>query len=252
MQLIGENIQQIKVINLLGGEPTMSPKFWIFINWLATQDVSHLLLKITTNLSHPKLLEKLLLFKKHFKKIELNISIDGYKQKAEFTRYGLKWSQFEQYVDKLLTTLPDLDVDFIGTVNILSLDGLVENLDWRSSLKQKHSNRLRQACSVVRWPQFQSITILPKHIREHYAQELKQWVEHHKTEFTDDPYLGTTLFAIIKLLEADHNVPNIEGLQKDFKKFVIEFAGRRDLDIKQTFSKILTDWILEDNHGQTI
>ena len=81
---------------------------------------------------------------------------------------------------------------------------------------------------------------------------MRSWIDNNKYDFENDLYLLSNLEATCVLLSSDSSVIENENLQKDFRKFVIEFARRRNLDIQQTFSKILTDWILEDNHGKTL
>lgn len=248
LQMIRENIQKIKTINLLGGEPTMSPVFWKFMDWLSTQDSKHISVRIITNLSHPKLVDRLLHYRSFFRMIRLGVSIDGYQQKAEFIRHGLEWSHFETTLNKLLCDIPDIEIDLLGTVNILALDGLEENLNWYSNLREKFPERMSIIVNAIRWPEFQAITVLPDHLKQHYAGNLKKWIQDHFGQFDNEDYLLVNIDSIITLLELHATLPNVIDLQKDFKTFVVEFARRRKLDIRQTFSKILTDWILEDNH----
>lgn len=252
LQMIKENIQQIRVINLLGGEPTMSPVFWKFMDWLCTQDAKHIDVKITTNLSHNKLVDRALSYRRFFRKLRLGVSVDAYKQKAEFVRHGLNWTQLDSTLNQLLQDIPDIEIDVLGTVNILALDGLIENLDWYTQLKKKFTSRVCIMLSPIRWPEFQSITVLPQHLKNHYSDSLAKWVEDHKNTLTDEPYLFENINAIIILLESSETLFALQDQQKDFKTFVVEFARRRSLNIGKTFSKILTDWILEENHGKTI
>jgi hypothetical protein len=227
----------------------MSPVFWKFMDWLCLQDVKHIDVKIVTNLSHSNLVDKALHYRHFFRKIKFAVSVDAYKQKAEFVRHGLNWVQFDSTLNRLLRDVPDIEIDVLGTVNILALDGLIENLDWYRELKKKFASRVNIMLNPLRWPEFQSITVLPQNLKNHYSDSLTKWVEHHKNALQDEPYLFVNINAIITLLGSSETLVASQDQQKDFKTFVVEFARRRSLDIGKTFSKILTDWILEEKHA---
>jgi len=252
LEMISSNLNEIKNINVLGGEPTMSPTFWKFFDWLLTQPVHDIEFRVTTNLSHIKFIDRILESKKIFKDIIIQASIDGYGKKAEFIRHGLDWDVFEKNLMRLLDNNIGIKVELLGTTNILALDGLFNHLEWYSDLYNKFPDQLSHTISIVKWPVFQSITVLPESIRQYYVDNLIQWVEKKQFQFDKDKNLLNDISSIITLLQSSVTSANIGNLQKDFKTFVIEYAKRRRLDIKYTLDKILSDWILEENHGKTI
>lgn len=251
-EMISSNLDEITNINVIGGEPTMSPTFWKFFDWLLTQPVHNIEFRITTNLSHVKFVDRILESRKFFRNIVVQVSVDGHDKKAEFVRYGLDWNLFEKNLIKILDNNLGIRVELLGTTNILALDGLVEHLEWYRKFYEKFPNQLSHAFFYVKWPIFQSITVLPESIRHHYVNNLVRWVEENQSRFKEDKNLLNDIGSMISLLQSCDIPANISNLQQDFKNFVIEYAKRRKLDIKRTLGNILSDWILEENHGKTI
>ena len=234
--MIKENLPQIKKLRFLGGEPTINPKFWSFMDSLSALDTAHLEIDLVTNFSRLDRIIRFIEISQRFKKVNLSISIDGVKSKAEFVRLGLKWSDFENNINYVLENT-DLSINLLGTINVLSLDGLIELLDWIGSLDQK--NRIKYTAFVVHRPEFQSIKILPQHLRDHYKSAIINWMEEQKDQ--QDMVTIESLKALVSILEHSSMVP--QGLIDDFRYFVKEFSDRHQLDINQTFSFEMKNFI---------
>jgi organic radical activating enzyme len=239
VKMVTQNLDTIKILNILGGEPTINPKFWKLLDLLADHDTSNLTLSIVTNFSNWKMIEKFLLYRSRFKNIKLIVSIDGTDKKAEFVRYGLNWQNFNNNVHQVLENYPDVELMFIGTVNILALDGLIDYCNWYLKINRRWPNRTDTQVSVVRWPNFQAITVLPDHLKIHYKHQLRSWIQQHRNEL-DNKLITINMDQIIELLGTVGAV-NLE--QIDFKNFVLEYSKRHNLDVKSTFSNELSRWI---------
>lgn len=239
VDMITNNLDTIRILNLIGGEPTINPKFWKLLDLLADHDTRNLNLQIVTNFSNWRSIEKFLAYRSRFKKIKLSISVDGANKKAEFVRFGLNWQEFNNNVQRVLTDYPDIDLDFLGTLNILALDGLVEYCDWYLELVRRWPGRVSLKISVVRWPNFQAINVLPDYLKTYYKQQLEMWIQQHRQELGQE-LLASNLDQIIALL-ASTSGTHLE--QIDFKNFVLEYSKRHKLDVKSTFSNELSCWI---------
>ena len=239
VKMITQNLGIIKTLNVLGGEPTINPKFWKLLDLLSDHDTSNLNLQIVTNFSNWAMIEKFLSYRSRFKKLKLLVSIDGINKKAEFVRYGLKWQDFNTNVHCVLENYTDINLDFLGTLNILALDGLIDYCDWYLKMKRQWPQRLSSKISVVRWPNFQAITVLPDHLKIHYKQQLQSWIQQHRSELGSE-LLAINIDQIIALLDPI-GASYLE--QIDFKNFVLEYSKRHNLDVKSTFSNELSRWI---------
>lgn len=239
VEMIAKNLDTIKTLNLLGGEPTINPKFWKLLDALADYDTSELTLQIVTNFSNWSKIEKFLSYRSCFKKIKISVSIDGIDKKAEFIRYGLNWQEFNTNLHRVLTNYPDVNLGFLGTLNILALDGLIDYCNWYVEINQRWPNRLDSQVSVVRWPNFQAINILPNHLKIHYKQQLQSWIQEHRYQL-GNKLLAVNIEQIIALLNST-DATHLE--QTDFKNFVLEYSKRHKLNVKSTFSNELSCWI---------
>jgi hypothetical protein len=241
VDLITKNLDTVKLLNLLGGEPTINPKFWKLLDRLADHDTSSLNLQITTNFSNWAMIEKFLSRRQYFKKIKLCVSIDGVGSKAEFIRHGLNWKEFNHNVNHLLSEYSDIDISFLGTINILALDGLVEYCNWYLEIANQWPNRIDSKISVIRWPNFQAISVLPLYLKQHYQQQLQAWL----TKYQDTPGCEMMVINLNQIVSLLSSTECMDLEQIDFKKFVIEYSKRRELNVKSTFSDELSNWIYQ-------
>jgi len=243
VEMVTENISGITKLNILGGEPLMSPNIWNFLNTLIKHNTENLVLGIVTNLSQFKLIKRLLAYEKYFKQIQISISIDGTHNKAEFIRNGLQWNEFLKGVNYVLSN-PTIDIWFLGTINMLSIDGLTDVLTWHKNIAKKYSRNIPYKIHNCRWPNFQIIQLLPTYIKTQYINDINNWIKQNKIT---DLIMIAELEQIKVLLMREKEMSNeIFTLRQDAKYFIIEFAKRNNLDIANTFSKPLATWILKE------
>ena len=242
VEMVTENISGIKKLNILGGEPLMSPNIWNFLNTLIKYDTKNLVLGIVTNLSQIKLIKRLLTYEKYFKQIQISISIDGTHNKAEFIRNGLQWNEFLKGVNYVLSK-PTIDIWFLGTINMLSIDGLTDVLTWHKNITKKYSRNIPYKIYNCRWPNFQVIQILPLNLKKQYINDINIWIKQNK--ISDLIMLAELNQIKLMLMQKQDVSGEIFTLRQDVKYFIIEFAKRNKLDIANTFSNSLATWILK-------
>lgn len=237
-QMIVQNLDQIQCLRFLGGEPTINPEFWNFLDFLQDHDVRHLKVHIVTNLSYFDRLIKFLQHKNQFSSVKVMVSIDGTEQKAEFIRKGLKWNQFEKNVLQVLDN-SDVPISFLGTINVLAADGLTDLLTWIGNLQCQYPGRVDYDAFIVKHPNFQSVNILPENLKKIYYSDIITWAANH--QFDKNSQLSDSIDRMLTTLHHD-TLPD-KNLQKDFRYFVQEFARRHNLSIKDTFSESLVNFI---------
>jgi pyruvate-formate lyase-activating enzyme len=242
-----DNIHGIRKINILGGEPLMSPKIWKFLDSITQVDCKHITLGIVTNLSQLPLVKRIIAYETHFKHIQLSVSIDGTTRKSEFIRNGLNWDNFLECIDYIFKR-SQIEIWLLGTINILSLDGLIDVLKWHEHIQQKYNRKVPYKISTCRWPSFQAITILPTYIRQYYIKQIQSWLDIHSTPLEDDladEIMIEELKQLCVLLEHAPSSAKTYLYRQDFRYFVEEFATRNKLSINDTFSDVLCEWIKE-------
>lgn len=230
-------LPNLKSIVILGGEPLSSPNFWQFYDRLTEQEVKHLKLSITTNLSFLEKIKKLSVDRHKFKQINLAVSIDAIGPRAEFIRKGLDWENFEKNLDFSLEN--GFTVELLATVSCLVVDDLPEFLDWYVKKKNTHRD-LKLVLSLIRWPNFQRIQMLPYTIRLDRASKLGDWLKNNIDNI--DTMTAHQITNIIDLLRDNNKIIDpVE--QQDTKIFFKQYSSRNRLDITSTFSKDISDWL---------
>lgn len=242
MDWFRSHINQVDTISVIGGEPLLSPRFWRFLEFLNTLDSQHLTLKINTNLCPPdSKLDQFLTMTQRFKKLSINVSIDGTGPRAEFIRAGLDWNQFSNNLQKIINK-EGVDVILVNTVNVLSMDSMIDFLNWYLTIKQQDS-RVRWLASIVRWPAFQSVVIMPDSLKKIYIDQLITWKTINLSMLTArDIDMVDRLLSLLTSVDYIYNNQSVEMLTADLKTFLSQFSRRRRLDCA-VFSKEFNEWI---------
>lgn len=230
------NISQIKEISILGGEPTMSPRFWEFIDYLSGLDAQHLTIGITTNLCPGKEYDlfKLIEYNKYFANINVLGSIENIQQKAEASRFGTKWNILTQNVEMFLEN--NVPLFFCSTLGALQIEGYLDLHDWRTCLEQKYNRKIGYSMHFVIDPSFQKIEVLPDWYRDDLTIKYKNymdtnaWVKNTKME-------EFILRIVAKLQSKQLDAP----YQNDLKSFVQQYASRCGFDL--SIYGELANWI---------
>jgi len=118
------DFSELKELKILGGEPFMYPEYVNFFEKLSANNITLFLVTNATFFPKKEFLDSIL----KFKKIKINISIDGIDDVGEFVRYGIKFSKFEKNFKRWLNiseNVPKLKVIphlVIHNFNILSIN----------------------------------------------------------------------------------------------------------------------------------
>lgn len=236
-------LSDLRILICLGGEPLISPNFWKFLDILVQHDVSKIELNITTNLSDVDKVQKFLEYKKYFGHVKINVSVDNAGKSGEFLRKGLSWDRFSQ---NLGIVLKEAQVDLLATIPGIALDNLIEFLDWFVAVKE-NDLPVRLFLHRVRHPNFQTIQVLPREIRENYRKNLLSWLDINSDNISD--HLRSQINNIIVVLEQDEKkIDNVEisVLQSSAREYYKQYAQRHGFDMQQIFSKELNEWIFNE------
>ena len=151
-ELILENQHSIEQINISGGEPLISKVNYRFLNFLIDNDLTHITLAYSTNLSKIDYqgIDLVPLFNK-FKRVILSVSVDGYGKDVEYSRHGFIWDTFIKNLNKVKSFVSNL----VCVVNIYS----VYSIPQLQYFAEK--NDLLVSYQPCLYPKFLSIQSLP-------------------------------------------------------------------------------------------
>lgn len=159
-----ENSKNVELIYINGGEPTLIEKHWNYLERLIERGL-HKQVKLWYSINMTNVPDKLLDIWKQFKEVEVHCSIDDIGERNSYIRYGTKWSDVEQNIQKLLHN-KWLKFSVTQTVSWMNIYYVPEFTEYFDKLGvQTQSN-------LVYDPKFYSIKILPESIKDKLTKKL--------------------------------------------------------------------------------
>ena len=239
----------LKELRITGGEPLMSAETWKLIEWFKTnKGKSKTRLAINSNLGTDVDVDRLLNAIDGVE-VDLYTSNEALGVQAEYIRDGLVWQDWCNNVEKLLQSQKFRGLHVMCTVNLLCLDSLAEFLDVVMNWKIEYGkDAINFSLNILRFPSFQSLTILPKNIRQQYATSLyafsNRWGRGSNFDLMHE-FEMNQLDRLIDYIDVVHK-PHEEAmsqsiLQRDFKNFYQQYDTRRSKDFCATFPN-LAEW----------
>ena len=239
----------LKELRITGGEPLMSAETWKLIEWYKTnQGKSRTRLAINSNLGTDVDIDRLLATIDGVE-VDLYTSNEAVGVQAEYIRDGLVWQDWCNNVEKLLQSYRFRGLHVMCTVNLLCLDSLPEFLDVVMNWKLEYGkDAINFSLNILRFPSFQSLTILPSDIRQSYAGNLYAFSNRwgRGTDFDlfhefEQNQLDRLLDYIDVVQKPHEEAMSQQILQRDFKNFYSQYDARRGKDFCAAFPA-LADW----------
>ena len=236
----------LKELRITGGEPLMSAETWKLIDWFKTnKGKSKTRLAINSNLGTDVDVDRLLAAIDGVE-VDLYTSNEALGAQAEYIRDGLVWQDWFNNVEKLLQSQKFRGLHVMCTVNLLCLDSLDEFLDVVMNWKLEYGrDAINFSLNILRFPSFQSLTVLPDNMRNIYYNRLNDFAAQyiqlnlmHEFEFNQ----LTRLIDYVDVVQKPHEEAMSQTiLQRDFKNFYMQYDTRRGKDFCTTFPN-LAEW----------
>ena len=238
-----KTLQELRVT---GGEPLMSAHTWQLIEWFKNnRGRSNTRLAINSNLGTDVDIDRLLSAIDGVA-VDLYTSNESMSLQAEYIRDGLVFDDWANNVERLLDSGKFRGIHVMCTVNALCLDSLDSFLEMVMNWKLEYGkDAINFSLNILRFPSFQSLTVLPDKIRSAYNARLTQFLISHGGEGIFHEYELNQLIRLLDYLDIV-KTPH-EGaveqsiLQRDFKNFFSQYDQRRNKDFCTTFPA-LADW----------
>jgi len=236
---------KVNDLKISGGEPLISKNCWQFIE--SIDSAKHLALSINSNLMYnTNVLERLKQLSNKFKTVHISASIDAVGDIAEYTRQNLNYDQFFKNVIYWCENTPDnCSINLQSTVNIFNIWGLTDFFDLSISLKKRFPNKVLDVYStIVRFPEFQSVNILPKELRNTQADMIDKWLVKNVYLLSDveKNYINKTVFYLRGTPEPLKNLP-VKNLLWDLKKFIEFYDQTSNKKFAQVYPENFVSWV---------
>lgn len=170
------NLEKLKTIKYLGGEPFVTPEIKTLFEYLENKNIiQNIELQINTNCTFfPK---KWLPYLDKFRKVVIELSIDGIGTVNDYIRYGKTWSTIESVIHKWVSysKTSNVDLNIFSTVQAYNLHDMKNVKLLANSLSLNHYS------SLLVVPEFLSVHVLPKEylelIKDDYNQKYYKTIE---------------------------------------------------------------------------
>lgn len=258
---LADNLEEIRIT---GGEPLMAPGVWKLFEWFKNnqervknrKDGKVMRYAINSNLV-PKddIMDRLIELSHFVPHLEVYTSAESLGQHSEYIRDGFIWDKWIHNLTRLHTEGNIKKTHIMMTINSLCLASIVEFMDEILAFKRKHNTHYpTMSLNILRFPSFQSCSMLPMDIRQKYSEKLQTWLDAQiqLDERTKDgmPILMSIereqtqrLIDYLDVIKTPHkNVKDPEQNMRDFKQFYSQYDIRRAKNFRETFPPEFVEW----------
>jgi organic radical activating enzyme len=237
-------------LRVTGGEPLMSPHTWRLLDWFATNEKRNksMRLAINSNLGgKDELIDRLVDKAQYVDDLQVYTSNEAVGIQAEYIRDGLDWEQWVGNMHKLARSGNFKALHVMCTINLLCLESLTEFLDWMLDFKKQYGSHFPvYSLNILRFPSFQSPTVMPDALRQERKEKLQAWFDKNKhNPLLHQMELNQTqrLIDYLDVVKTPHkDAFEREKLEKDFKSFYAQYDQRRGKDFAAAFPNLMP-WI---------
>jgi hypothetical protein len=187
--------EQLKLININGGEPTLIKAHFNFLKVLIDSNRSKYI-ELDYNINLTNLPSELTTLWSSFKEVTINVSIDDKSERNNFIRYPSKWPKIIENLEKL--TSLDVKINLMQTIsiyNFLTVEELYLDISKKIDLKLYSVNEVTD-------PSFLSPLCIPPKIRKMKLksifgliplEEYKKLIKLYNNDIFDEKGLRTFL-----------------------------------------------------------
>ena len=225
IETIAMNLERVYIT---GGEPTLIKENRTLLQNLIDSGNTNCFISFTTNgtTSDGELLDLL----KHFTTSEIQISLDGIENQANYIRYPINWIEFNENVDKL-SSMSNVKIVFYTVVSAYNLFSIIDILNYVDSLAVQRP---------ISWypifldnPSFLRTHIWPLNVRKNAIEKIKHCVENLKNL---KYYVGTDTFQ--KIYDYYSNEEYQYNGINEFIEFNLLLDKHRSTNFYQTFPEL--------------
>lgn len=237
--------KELRVLRITGGEPLMNINVWKLIDMFA-EEKYEFELGINTNLGAKKaIIDRLIDSSFNINKLTLFTSMETVGSQAEYIRDGLIYEEWKNNVERILSESNVKRIVVMMTINALCLFNITEFMDQMMLWKRQYGNRISMSINFLRFPAFQSLTVLPDILRDQAHDKLQNWYENNKSDpnlmFTEKSDIER-LISYVDIIETPHLYDtDLDKNRRDFKRFYEQYSKRRDKNI-DVFPEEFLQW----------
>jgi hypothetical protein len=179
--------------------------------------------------------------------IDLYTSCESVGSAAEYIRSGLDYAQWQHNVETLLESRQFRGLHVMNTINALCLTTLADFLEYIVELKKRYGrDAINFTLNILRFPSFQSATVLSDDLRSVYKDRLVDFVVRHRGHSYLHEYELNHVLRLVDYLDVvktpHEGAAGVDTLRKDFKSFYTQYDQRRGLSFEAVFPELVEWW----------
>jgi hypothetical protein len=179
--------------------------------------------------------------------IDLYTSCESVGPQAEYIRSGLDYAQWQHNVETLLESRQFRGLHVMNTINALCLTTLADFLEYIVTLKKQYGrDAINFTLNILRFPSFQSATVLSDDLRTQYRSALVDFSARHQGASYLHEYELNHVLRLTDYLDVvktpHEGAADVAVLRKDFKSFYTQYDQRRGLSFEAVFPELVSWW----------
>jgi MoaA/NifB/PqqE/SkfB family radical SAM enzyme len=179
-----EDLQNLKHVKFVGGEPMLNPEFLPFLEKLVELKVNkNCILELFTNSSYfpdNRVVNNLVLFEG----ARIHLSVDGYGEKNDYIRHFSKWNKVDDVIGKWLDVRANnknISIQLEVAVSIYNIIYFEDLLDWWIEKNNKIKNgECRIHMIFVFSPEYLSARNIPEDLKMKIKDIIKRLISKYK------------------------------------------------------------------------
>ncbi|MGZ3806973.1 MAG: twitch domain-containing radical SAM protein [Bacteriovorax sp.] len=253
--------KDLKTLRITGGEPFMVPDTYRVLDYVADNSNSELSLAINSNLgTEQRLIDRAvetigkIMDSKNVKDITIYTSLDTWGEQAEYIRHGLNMDLFLRNLYYILEKLPEVQITFMCTYNLLSISSfrpfLEFILDLKKNFKKNYSqdeSRIVLDISYLKDPHFMCANLADQDLLDQMKSDLN-FMMANSSKCSSQESIGFTDYELNKMLRLTSWAKSGVALDfrdrqlKDIYIFFSEYDRRRGTNFLEAFSEYESLW----------
>lgn len=217
--------------DILGGEPLINPAIFEFLDWLAEQSYADQTnLSITTNGTTYN--DKLLKYVRIFKKISMQLSIDGIGAEFEYLRYGASFKTLEKVCDSFYELTKKNDNFYMGCHYTLSWMNCLKFAEFFNWIQNRYPDIDQIYVSKLQEPYQYSIEAMSFDMRKR-AYDLVS----SKIKLISQPYKKAMFLYKEHMLNTTYDTFDLEKIKHGMGTLTVSdnIRGNKNIDIVYDF-----------------
>jgi len=234
----------LRELRITGGEPLMSGHTWKLLEWFKeNRGKSQTKLAFNSNLGiDDRQLDKFIDDVQGLD-VEVYTSCEAYGKDAEYIRDGLNYKQWFDNLVKLKKSGVVKQLHVMATINGLSLLSLPKFLTHMMDFKMGWGrDSLAFTLNILRFPSFQSPTVMPDGIRKECTNELEKFlIRFENSKYLhqmETEHINRLIEYLVNIKTPHEGASSIDILEKDFKSFYEQYDKRRNKNFIETFPQL--------------